>query len=68
MYTPRHMRRGKTNKSGPGKAEKSKAFRGAALHSKMFIYQKASALQNSKLNSAYLEWCAKAERGNLRKS
>lgn len=68
MYTPRHMRRGKTNKSGPGKAEKSKAFRGAAMYSKKFIYQSASALENSRLNPAYVEWCNKANRGNLRKN
>ncbi len=68
MYTPRHLRRGKTNKSGPGKAEKSKAFRAAAQWSKKFINQKAEALLNPKLNAQYLEWCSKANGGYLRKS
>lgn len=68
MYTPRHMRRGYIQRSGPGKAEKSKAFRGAALLSKRFIFQKASMLLSEKLNPAYIEWCAKVDRGALRKN
>ncbi len=63
MYTPRHLRRG--NKAGQGKdKEKQKAFRRAALKSKLFIYQSASSLEG---NHEYLKWCKSCDDRQNRK-
>ena len=53
MYTPRNLRKStRPNKSGPGKAEKSRAFRFAKRWSDKFIHQSASTLEE---NNDYLQ-------------
>ena len=54
MFTPRHMRRGSgTNRSGAGKAEKSRAFRQAKKTCDQFIHQSASRLESATFSKQY---------------
>jgi len=63
MFTPRHMRKGRQPASGKDK-EKQKAFRRAALVSKLFIHQNAKQLAG---DPAYLRYCAACDSGSLRR-
>lgn len=68
-YTPRHLRRkGNASRNGSVDSTKSAAFRKAALISKKFISQPASALASPKLRHQYSEWCRRADAGTLRAS
>lgn len=68
-FTPRHLRRGAVNKSGPGKQEKSRMFRHAKRYSDRFIHQSASMLANPRLANDYAEYCHTVDtKGYLRKT
>lgn len=60
-FTPRHMRKGYTNKSGDSGKDKQRAFKRAAQVSKRFIHQKASQLEG---NYQYLQYCEATKDGN----
>ena len=61
MFTPRNLRKStRPNKSGPGKAEKSKSFRFAKQLSDQFIHQSASVLEG-RLRRQYNDYCSKAD-------
>lgn len=44
-FTPRNLRRGQIDRSGPGAQEKSKAMRKNKVYSDLFIHQSESVLE-----------------------
>lgn len=63
-FTPRHLRRGYSNKSGPKDPTKSRAFRRCKRISDLFIHQSASALASPALAAQYEAYRAKTISGD----
>lgn len=66
MFTPRHMRKKFAKKGAPKDKQKQKLFSRAAKWSKRFIGLSATGCEAA--GKDYLDWCAAADKGGLRKS
>lgn len=66
MFTPRHLRKKHAKKGAPKDKQKKLMFAKAARYSKRFVNLSANGCINA--GKDYLDWCAAADRGGLRKS
>ena len=62
-FTPRKLRRKYNNKSGPGSADKARAFRRAKLISDQFIHQPAPYLEKASIVPHYAKYCDRTRDG-----